>query len=70
MKWIGYQTFETEIVSEIKSMYRQVQSENIEMIKNHVIILDYLVTLKQLVNLLQKNDVEIFHSKSKIEAIV
>ena len=51
-------------------MYRQVQSENIEMIKNHVIILDYLVTLKQLVNLLQKNDVEIFHSKSKIEAIV
>ena len=25
-KWIGYQTFETEIVSEIRSMYRQIQS--------------------------------------------
>ena len=38
--------------------------------KNHVVILDYLITLKQLANLLQKNDIEIFHSKSKIETIV
>ena len=47
-------------------MHREIQSEDFESVKSHVIILDYLVTLKQLVNLMQKNDVEVFHSKSKI----
>lgn len=35
-----------------------------------MIILDYLITLKQLSGLLAKNDMELFHRKSKIEAIV
>ena len=38
--------------------------------KENVIILDYLITLKQLVHLVQKYDIEGFHTKSKIEAIV
>lgn len=33
-------------------------------------MLDYLVTLRQLVSLLQNGDIEGFHNKSKIEAIV
>ena len=38
-------------------MYREIQSDDLESVKSHVIILDYLITLKQLVNLLQKNDI-------------
>ncbi len=38
--------------------------------KDEVIVLDYLVTLRQLVGLLQGNDLEGFHNKSKIETIV
>lgn len=33
-------------------------------------MLDYLVTLRQLIGILQNNDLEHFHLKSKIEAIV
>jgi hypothetical protein len=33
-------------------------------------VLDYLVTLRQLVAILQNNDLEGFHNKSKIETIV
>ena len=35
-----------------------------------MIVLDYLVTLRQLIGLLQSNDMEGFHVKSKIETIV
>jgi len=35
-----------------------------------VIVLDYLVTLRQLIGLLQSNDIEGFHNKSKMEIIV
>lgn len=35
-----------------------------------MIILDYLITLRQLAGLLAKEDIELFHTKSKIEAIV
>lgn len=35
-----------------------------------MIILDYLITLRQLSSLLAKNDLEMFNNKSKIEAIV
>jgi hypothetical protein len=35
-----------------------------------VIVLDYLVTLRQLIGLLLSNDMEGFHNKSKIEIIV
>jgi hypothetical protein len=35
-----------------------------------VIVLDYLVTLRQLIAILQNNDLEGFHIKSKIETIV
>lgn len=38
--------------------------------KDEVIALDYLVTLRQLIGIVQNNDLEGFHSKSKIEAIV
>jgi hypothetical protein len=33
-------------------------------------VLDYLVTLRQLIGLLLSNDIEGFHNKSKIEMIV
>jgi hypothetical protein len=39
-------------------------------IQQRVIILDYLITLRQLSSLLAKNDIQLFHAKSKIEAIV
>jgi hypothetical protein len=42
----------------------------VEECKEEVIVLDYLVTLRQLIGLLQGNDLEGFHIKSKIETIV
>lgn len=44
--------------------------EDMDVIKEEVIVLDYLVTLRQLVTLLQNNTLDGFHSKSKMEAIV
>ena len=35
-----------------------------------MIVLDYLVTLRQLLSILQNNELEGFHIKSKIETIV
>lgn len=35
-----------------------------------MVVLDYLVTLRQLASLLQSQDLDGFHSRSKIEAIV
>lgn len=52
-------------------MYDEVKSsDDLASDQEKVVILDYLITLKQLGNLMQKNDIEIFHGKSKIEAIV
>jgi hypothetical protein len=51
-------------------MYQEIKKEKIDMVQQKVIILDYLITLRQLSNLLGKNDIEMFHEKSKIEAIV
>jgi hypothetical protein len=38
--------------------------------KEEIVVLDYLVTLRQLIGLLLNNDLEGFHNKSKIETIV
>lgn len=46
------------------------ERNNVEECKEEVIVLDYLVTLRQLIGLLQGNDLEGFHIKSKIETIV
>lgn len=64
--------FQNELQSEIVKMYSFIKTnvEDIEMIKEEVIVLDYLVTLRQLVTLLQNNGLEGFHNKSKMEAIV
>ncbi len=51
-------------------IFEQIQEEEIGEWKDEVIVLDYLVTLRQLISLLQGNDMEGFHSKSKIETIV
>jgi hypothetical protein len=56
----------------ILALYEGVEGEHEEPEewKDEVIVLDYLVTLRQLIAILQNNDLEGFHSKSKIEAIV
>lgn len=46
------------------------ETEDLDSSKEKVIILDYLITLRQLVTLLSKDNLELFHTKSKIEAIV
>lgn len=51
-------------------MFSDIQSKDLEECQEKVIILDYLITLRQLSGLLAKNDIEMFHGKSKIEAIV
>ena len=66
------ESFQAELQSEIIKMYSFIKSniEDIDLVKEEVIVLDYLVTLRQLVTLLQNNSLEGFHHKSKMEAIV
>ena len=69
--WEGYTDFQTELAEEIKQMFEDVKdATNLEERKEKVIILDYLITLRQLASLLSKDNLELFHNKSKIEAIV
>lgn len=70
-KWDGLSTMVVEVSEYIKLLYEEIQSlDELNEGKEKVIILDYLITLRQLGNLLEKDDIEIFHEKSKIEAIV
>lgn len=71
-KWDGLRSFDSQLSSEIKKIYDEVKrsDELVGQTQQKVIVLDYLITLKQLTNLLEKNDIEMFHEKSKIEAIV
>jgi len=69
VKPLGY--FKEQLSKNIVAIYERVQGqEDISPLKDEVIVLDYLVTLRQLVGLLQSNDMEGFHVKSKIETIV
>ena len=65
-KWNGYEGFQNELAEQIKSMFYDVKENDIEGSKEKVIILDYLITLRQLLGLLAKEDVQLFHNKSKI----
>lgn len=59
--------FKDELTHTIVDMYERVQAQEASSHwKDEVIVLDYLVTLRQLVGLLQANDMEGFHCKSKI----
>lgn len=63
--------FKEQLTKSILGIYERVQGEEEGGYwKDEVIVLDYLVTLRQLVGLLQSNDMEGFHNKSKIETIV
>lgn len=64
--WKGFDIFETELSTEIKKIFQDVKALDLEQCQQKVIILDYLITLRQLCNLLSKNDIEVFHAKSKI----
>jgi hypothetical protein len=57
-------------VEQIRLFYQKVQTKPLDEVKNHVIILDYFITLKQLISILSKDDLELFNVKSKIETIV
>ena len=39
-------------------------------VKEEVIVLDYLITLRQLLLILEENDLQVFHNKAKMEQIV
>lgn len=69
-RWEGFDVFENQISNEIKKMFQDIKCKDLEECQEKVIILDYLITLRQLSGLLAKNDIEMFHGKSKIEAIV
>lgn len=57
-------------MEQIRLFYQKVQTKPLDEVKNHVIILDYFITLKQLISILSKDDLELFNVKSKIETIV
>jgi hypothetical protein len=67
-RWKGFPAFEGEMVAEIRRLFESIRGSKIE--EEKVIILDYLISLRQLSNLLAKNDIDLFHKKSKIETIV
>ena len=54
--------------SEIRTLYSYIMQypANPEEVRDEVILLDYLITLKQLLNLDDKACLEEFHRKSKI----
>ena len=58
--------------TEIRTLYGYIleYQANPEQVRDEVILLDYLITLKQLFNLDEKGSLEDFHIKSKIEDIV
>lgn len=59
--------FKEQLTRNIITLYERVENaEELGEWKDEVIVLDYLVTLRQLVGLLQGNDIEGFHTKSKI----
>lgn len=59
--WKGFEVFETELSTEIKKIFEDVKASVLEESQQKVIILDYLITLRQLSNLLSKNSIEVFH---------
>jgi hypothetical protein len=69
-EWPGFVEFDRELTAEIKKLFENTKNSKLELVTQKVIILDYLVSLKQLSKLLGKNGVTAFHEKSKIEVIV
>ena len=59
-----------QLTRSISELYQGVEGGEGDAWKEEVIVLDYLVTLRQLVGIMFNNDLEGFHIKSKIETIV
>lgn len=59
-----------ELATEIMRLYADVIVGNPASREDKIIILDYLITLKQLLTIDSNKDLEYFHQKSQIEAIV
>lgn len=51
-------------------LYGEVMVGNVASRDEKIILLDYLITLKQLLTIDSTKDLEYFHQKSQIEAIV
>lgn len=63
----GLHGLKETLTKSIISIYDKVNDdEQVLQFQEEVIVLDYLVTLRQLLGLLQNNDLEGFHAKSKI----
>lgn len=68
-----YEALSEELVSSVKSLYNRLeftQPEQIIEVREELVLLDYLITTYQLVELSALKDIAEFHRKSKIEAIV
>ena len=62
---------EDVLSSEIIDLYSKITSlTTFEGHDEEIILLDYLITTRQLLLINSKKDIEYFHKKSKIEAIV
>jgi len=68
---LALKDIEDELDQEILKLYESIRHfGSFEGHDEEVILLDYLITTKQLLLINAKNDMEYFHRKSKIEAIV
>jgi hypothetical protein len=60
-----------ELAAEIGKLYREVLGQaDGEGRDERIVLLDYLITMKQLLLINASKDIEYFHNKSQIEAIV
>jgi hypothetical protein len=61
-------TLKEQLTKNILTLFQavEVEAEDLEEWKEEVIVLDYLITLRQLIAIIQGNDLEGFHLKSKI----
>ena len=59
------------LTSEIITLFEEIkEASEPENLLKEIVVLDYLITLKQLLELLKEGNMEEFHGKSKIQAIV
>ena len=67
----AYASVVNNLVKEIRAMYKFIaESREPSFLVKEIIVLDYMVTMIQLMGILKNRDIAEFHFKSKIQAIV
>ena len=64
--FISYDDLKEELSKQILNLHELINGEVGCNVKEEVIVLDYLITLKQLLKIMEQDNLLVFHNKSKI----